>query len=707
VRTDSAGNASVSFALPDDLTTWRVMAVAIGAPGAGGAADPLTFGNADATFIANKPLVTNALLPQFARPGDEFLGGVSVTNSTGSPAQVGITGLLTGPLAFAASAAQTGGGRDHVTGIAPIGTSAYRFEMKITGEGSATARFDSALAGRTDAFAVPLDVVTRNVLESTVETGSTNPGEGVVGGTTVFLRFGSDVAPDAGGLRLTLASSLAPEVAGPAAKMIDDYPWPFAETAASRLRAAADIAIINKRFAQPLKGVDSVAVASAAIAQLGALQLGNGGLAGWPGAKKPSPLESAYAALALVRARDAGLTIDNALLRRLGDYLALNLANPYDDYCTTYLCAAEVRFADLQALAALGHRRTDFLPGIFDKRDRLCDVTRVELARYLSQTPGWEPQAKLMSDAIERNVYITGRGAAVSLPGSWQWYNSEVTAEAQAFRLIVARKGASDEADKMLKSLLGMRRNGVWGDSYDNAEALDAIVDYGVAQGPAPNFTATVGLGTVQPIAREQFVGYDDPERTTYVPMAQLPRGETALKMTRAGSGTLHYVVSYEYEPANGDPGAIDGLRVLREIRPANNSQVLASIGVSIPGQPLELPAGNVFDVGLQIITDHYVDHVLIDDPLPAGFEAVDTSFATSTPYFQSTSAWEIDYQTIARDRVTAYASSLTPGIYALHYLVRTVTPGTYVWPGAEAHLQYAPEEFGRTASSTVKVTQP
>ncbi|WP_371357491.1 hypothetical protein, partial [Hydrocoleum sp. CS-953] len=38
------------------------------------------------------------------------------------------------------------------------------------------------------------------------------------------------------------------------------------------------------------------------------------------------------------------------------------------------------------------------------------------------------------------------------------------------------------------------------------------------------------------------------------------------------------------------------------------------------------------------------------------------------------------------------------------HYLVRSVTPGTFIWPGAEARLQYAPEEFGRSATTTLVV---
>jgi uncharacterized protein YfaS (alpha-2-macroglobulin family) len=39
-----------------------------------------------------------------------------------------------------------------------------------------------------------------------------------------------------------------------------------------------------------------------------------------------------------------------------------------------------------------------------------------------------------------------------------------------------------------------------------------------------------------------------------------------------------------------------------------------------------------------------------------------------------------------------------------LHYIARTVTPGTFSWPGAEAHLIDNPEEFGRTATASLKV---
>ncbi len=123
------------------------------------------------------------------------------------------------------------------------------------------------------------------------------------------------------------------------------------------------------------------------------------------------------------------------------------------------------------------------------------------------------------------------------------------------------------------------------------------------------------------------------------------------------------------------------------------------------PAESLSVPAGRVFDIGVRLIADHPVDRVVIDDPLPAGFEAVDASLQTSNGGVVAKSdSWEIDAQTIYKDRVVAYAAHLGPGIYELHYLVRSVTPGTYRWPGTRAYLQDAPEQFGRAAVSTLTV---
>jgi hypothetical protein len=189
--------------------------------------------------------------------------------------------------------------------------------------------------------------------------------------------------------------------------------------------------------------------------------------------------------------------------------------------------------------------------------------------------------------------------------------------------------------------------------------------------------------------------------------MSELPPGKNNLMIITSGNGKLNYWISYEYRLEGNQPGRLNGLRVERKIQRVNDSEVLKKMGLTAEEEPLEVQPGQVFDIGLEIITDHPVNNVMITDPLPAGFEAIDNRFNTSNSALQAqTDSWNINYQTIYRDRIFAYADSLEAGVYQLHYLVRSVTPGEFLWPGAKAYLQQAPEEFGRSSSSSLVISE-
>jgi len=248
-----------------------------------------------------------------------------------------------------------------------------------------------------------------------------------------------------------------------------------------------------------------------------------------------------------------------------------------------------------------------------------------------------------------------------------------------------------------------MRRNGSFGCACENAAALDALVDLAAREQPA-SFTATASVGG-KTVATARFDGARAAQRSASVPMRALPNGRTAVELAKTGGGTLHYAVTYTYRLPGASPGALSGLRITRVVREANAKAVLATMGLATPASPLSLVAAHVYDVELQIVTDHDVDRVLIADPLPAGLQAVDTSFATTSQALQAPStSWAIGDQQIRADRIEAYADHLSAGIYRLHYLARSVTPGTFAWPGANAHLADRPDEFGRSAGSIVTV---
>jgi uncharacterized protein YfaS (alpha-2-macroglobulin family) len=695
VRIDANGRAQVTFDVPDDLTTWRVMAVASGAWS--GIPGDFRFGTGDATFITTKPLVTNPLLPQFARPGDEFVAGVSVTNVAALHGPVAIRGQTTGSISFDEKG--TPSSTDSAAGSIGQATQAYLFPVVAGSPGDGRLRFETKTASASDAFEVPLPVIEQTYLEQVVESGVTSDS------ASIPLDVSPGVDRGAGGLRLSIASTLLPEIVEPARNVLDDDCLPFAEPAASQLAVAADAMILSRKYGRVSAAFSPAQVAAQDLAYLRKLQLADGGFADWPGLTKADPTTSAYVAQSIGAAIDAGIAVDPAIAASLRSYLKSVLANPSDFDCASGECWNRLRFASLEGLSALHETRTDFLSDIDLGHDSFDLTTRIQLARYLLRLPSWRADGRALAQKLSEDVYETGRTATINSPQRWLWDDSIVTEQSQMLGLMIDDGADPSFIDRMVQGLLALRRQGTWAYPYEDAQALGALIDYGAASGPPPNFSATAQLGD-RTIGSADFSGYAQPERSFDVPMADLTTGKSDLSLRKSGTGALHYFVSYDYALRGSQPGAIQGLRVLRIVRRANDPAVIWQSGLMAPTQSLSLTTGQVFDIELEIIVDHPVDHVVVTDPLPAGFEAIDASFLTSTQYFQAmTDSWQLDYQAIYRDRVVAYGDHLDAGDYSFHYLVRSVTAGTFTWPGADAHLQYAPETFGRTASCTLELT--
>jgi uncharacterized protein YfaS (alpha-2-macroglobulin family) len=687
VLADASGKAQITFKLPDDLTTWRMMAVATDGN--------LRFGNADATFITTKPLLTNAILPQFVRPGDRILAGLSVTNTTGNTGNLSINGELRGTVKFAEKNPTT----TSLQTNAESATRAYRFPMIAGSVGESKVRFTTQLNNTAaDAFEVPLEVKPLEITEQVVETGVTEKQ------VKIPVNVDKNIAPEAGGLDIQLASTLIPEIKAPAKQVLEDDDLPFAEPAASQLIIAANLQTLGQKYSQSFAEFNPNQKANQAITQLQKLQVADGGFAAYPGQEKSDPWVSAYAAESLVKANQAlPNSVDAAILSRLKNYLQKVLANPGQyDFCKQQLCKNQLQLNTLIALSELGDKRNSFLNNIYQQRKNFDIVTQIKLARYLSQFSEWQDESQQMLNQLQQNIYETGRTAVISLPRSWGWMNSSTTAQAQALRLFIAKQSKAEVIDKLFQSLLAMRRDGTWQNNYDNAQALSALVEYSQLQPTPPNFATTVKLAG-QKLGENRFTGYQNSSLQLNVPIDKLPRGRHDLTLQKSGNGKLHYLVAYNYRLQGNQPGRFNGLRITREISKVREEKVLQKTGMYAFDKPLTVDSGQVFDIGLEIISDHPVDHIVIKDPLPAGFEAVDQSFQTATAALQAKAdSWQLGYRNIYRDRIIAYADHLEPGVYSLHYLVRSVTPGTYSWPGAEAHLQYAPEEFGRSAESTI-----
>ncbi|MEN6392500.1 MAG: alpha-2-macroglobulin, partial [Anaerolineaceae bacterium] len=118
----------------------------------------------------------------------------------------------------------------------------------------------------------------------------------------------------------------------------------------------------------------------------------------------------------------------------------------------------------------------------------------------------------------------------------------------------------------------------------------------------------------------------------------------------------------------------------------------------------------------ITVIVPHDLHYVVIDDPLPAGLEAVDQSLLTSpqseVPAQLSWNEleklgwgwWYFDHIEMQDERVTLSASYLPAGTYIYSYMVRAGTQGEYRVIPTSAYEFYFPEVYGRGEGSLFTV---
>ncbi len=690
IRTDANGSASVDVPLPDDLTTWRVMALAL--------TSDARFGNGEATFVATKPLVTDPILPQFARVGDRFEAGVSVTNVAHTSGALDVRASVSGGASFASGAASAATSAPASAGGSP--TQAYRFAVVADGARDASFTFRSTLGPNADAFTFGVPVVTDDVLESAITTGTTESN------ATVPIDVAAALRGPLGGLDVTLASTLLAEALEPTNTLAIPHIG-FGTELASRIAIASDAILLDRRYGRTDAIPRLTASVATDLAALRALALPDGGFAQWPGAEKSDVFGTAFDVVQLVQARDAGFAVQPDLVHAMG-YLRKALADPYSVAGVAKndpVGAADVRLEALETLGTAGEVRNDFLDDVWKNREKFEYYERVELARFLLRLPAWHALGISLRDELFTQVALGARHATVDVRG--EFGESEAAGQAQMLGLAIESGTPKEDVDRLLESLLALRHNGTWGCVCDDAEAMNGLVLYAGQDARPPDFVVTATLPANPPrTERRTFRGYAVTSVTDTVPMNDLARGAGRVTFEKTGRGTLHYVVGLRYRVPDESPGIYQGLRIDRIVRAPGDPTIVATFGLPLPSAPTSLAAARVFDVEDRIVTDHPVENVLVTDPLPAGFEAVDQSFRTSAPAIGETDdAFTPDYTSIYRSRVVSFVSHLDPGEYAIHYLVRSVTPGTFSWPGAVVQLQYEPEEFGRTAVTQLIVT--
>jgi hypothetical protein len=719
--TDAQGKARFTFKAPDNLTTWRVMAVAVGQDD--------RFGYGDTTVIATQPFIARDILPRFVRVGDTFSGGAAVTNLTSAAGAVSVSASLVGDnsvLAFPLGAATTA----TVGEVAPGKAGKALFPFKAVSPGTALLRFAATFSGTADGapvkgadtIEVPLTVLPLTATETVVAVGET---EGTAAET---IKVPDDARRDVGGLTVTLASTGLVGI-GEGAKYLVDYPYGCLEQTVSRLLALIELSHLSDKYRFALPAVKPVEqVIEGNLKKIYSMQNPDGGFRFWPSADESTCWVSPYVARLFGRCREMGREIPVSVTVPLIGYLEAVLRQPCFPTTCSWRCLAEYRLRVLEGLAALGVRDNSYLGEYFNRRRELSYGGQIALARLMAGDSRWKAEIATLMKEIGNGLFLTARTAHVEdrreLPDSWQFLYSPVIGTAEALRLWLTVSPKDPLSARLARYLLDARRNGRWRHTYENAAALDALVAYSlVREAEAPEFLAAVTIAGA-PMIEQLFRGHDSSVVSFALPSAALPTGPTPVTAGKDGRGTLYWTMAYAHRLEGPQPARSEGFSVTRTLRDPKTGVVLATYGADAPA-PLTLKAGEVVEVLLEFLVPQSSSHLVVDDPIPAGVEPVDTSLKTTSQRYRSSEGeggsedeegetrggaylgyWynPFTHRELHDDRVVLVAPSIMPGVYRYRYLVRVITPGSYLWPGTNVALMYEPEQFARGAEGPCAV---
>ncbi len=491
---------------------------------------------------------------------------------------------------------------------------------------------------------------------------------------------------------------------------LEHYEYECTEQTVSRFlpnvltyRALTSLGIANADLEERLPGL-----IDEGLGKLYLQQNPDGGWGWWYDAQHPqsNPYVSAYVVFALLQARQTGIGVDTSVLSQGLTYLKSQI-EPVDGLLT-------YREANRQAwllyVLAEGQavNRGD-IDDLYAQRDKLSSYGRAYLAQTIwLLSPNDSRLATLLSD-LNTAALLSATGAhwEESRPDWWAM-NTDTRSTAIVLDTLTKLDPGNELIPNVVRWLMVAREGGIWETTQETAWALISLTDWMVETGELnAAYDFAFYLNDVEQAGGTATADTVRESVTTSIPISALAAGTTnALTIARTeGAGRLYYSAHLQvYLPVEDIAAEDRGFVVYRRYTMADCE---AEDRRECP-EVREAKLGDVIRVDLTLIAPHDRYYVVVEDPLPAGGEAVDTGLATTsllamTPQLQRDSSrfwwwWHWYSRSELRDeKVVLFADVLPAGTYEYSYTFRTTLPGDYHVIPTTATEFYFPEVFGRS----------
>lgn len=654
VRTGSDGEATLSFLMPDNLTTWRTTVRGI--------TRDTACGETRNKVLAQQDYLVRLQTPRFMVQTDTAIITAMLHNYTKKTQKSEIELVCPG-------LELQGKSRRKIT---VRSGDAVQVEWKVSAPQAGTFEITARAASmdESDAMQITLPVYPHGTARETLQTGESTNGERI--NESLNLQVRSDSIPAFTRAEVRLSPSLAASLLG-SLDYLAMYPWGCTEQTTSSFlpdvilsRAMKDLGVSNPKLEAELP--DMVAKG---LTRLYRFQLSDGGWS-WYEYGKSDPWMTAYVCYALLQARQAGFEVNEYVWEKgMGQLLQQTKAQKdpdvlaFEGYVGT-LTGADTR----QFLASMMTRRLS--------SKALAFVT-LSYAHLGMATEANTAPNRLFQNAVNEPGMTHWRGTD-------PWESDDIETTALALRAVLSANPQDPRAYQIVRWLMSERQGDHWYSTRDTAMVLYAMTEFlRNTKELSPNYDVEVLLNG-KSVARAHFDKASIFQPEVVIPVRGLNKGRNGLEIRKSGAGNLYY-----------------SAKLNQTVYEASIPATITGTGLTITKQYYRLPSryvdteklgkpasgcrfGEVIVGRIEVTSAKPLSHVLVEDYIPAGCEIIDRGRLSQWEWFD----WWVG-QDVRDEKISFYVDELPAGTKVLTFRMRAGYRGTYHALPAQVFAMYQP----------------
>ncbi len=705
---DENGKAEISFKVPDNLTGWKVFAMAV--------TPNDTMGLGVGGFKVNRPTEIRPVMPNLVRDGDSFKAGFTVMNRTDKTRSLFCRINVKGSIDSSTN---------DIESTTTVECPPYKrvdIWMPVRARGAGKMIFLATARDKKDGDGLKVEVpVIRKSNRETVATyGTTTEAE-----ITETLVVPETAKTGTGEISVILSPTVIGNLEG-AFRYMKNYPYGCWEQKLGKGVAAANYLSLKVYVADDLVWNDAEKRVKETLNESANYQTPSGAMAFYiPEDRYANPYLSAYTALAFNWLKKRGYDIPKNVETRLFAYLdSLLKRDAFPDFYSRGM-SATVRAAALCALAEKGDLTLSDLKR-YESHAPMMDLFGKALYMQAAlHTEGGDKLAEDMCRAILGYANVTGGKTMFSEAkddGFIRILSTPLRDNAVILSAFTAfgerangKELVGDIPYKLVRAITQARKNrDHWENTQENIFCMKALTDYAtVYEQEKPDMSVTVDIDKTM-VGKTSFAHVKNKAQTIRQDMKPGDAGKKqVMTVTKTGQGRLYYSPRMTFEVGGEQVEPVNaGIEIRKELCVERGKKWVKL------EKPFVLKRGELVRVDLFISIPAARHFVVVDDAVPGGLEPVNRDLATSSRFdaekggyraaggsfwFKysdwmeyNASFWSFYHRELRHDSVKFYSDYLPPGRYHLSYTAQAIAEGEFSMMPVHAEEMYDPDVFGK-----------